>query len=144
MMVCFLLHDQSIKLQIFMMVCRSYMMLLCLFFFNQMMLLCLLFFWPKQKCLLFFVFGFYYLGADRLYLQYSIQVWFLTLHTILEQNMVNFSQNFNGLMTNVYIHLLQGMRVPSYDNQLLNLAVDLGRRLLPAFDTPTGIVSEFL
>lgn len=58
--------------------------------------------------------------------------------------MVNFSQNFNGLMTNVYIHLLQGMRVPSYDNQLLNLAVDLGRRLLPAFDTPTGIVSEFL
>ncbi|KAL1294634.1 hypothetical protein HN51_055406 [Arachis hypogaea] len=32
-----------------------------------------------------------------------------------------------------------GMRVPSYDNQLLNLAEDLGRRLLPAFDTPTGI-----
>ncbi|KAI4317936.1 hypothetical protein L6164_025760 [Bauhinia variegata] len=32
-----------------------------------------------------------------------------------------------------------GMRVPSYDNQLLNLAEDLARRLLPAFDTPTGI-----
>ncbi|XP_048497511.1 alpha-mannosidase I MNS4 isoform X2 [Beta vulgaris subsp. vulgaris] len=32
-----------------------------------------------------------------------------------------------------------GMRVPSYDNQLLHLAEDLGYRLLPAFDTPTGI-----
>ncbi|KAF7806987.1 alpha-mannosidase I MNS4 [Senna tora] len=32
-----------------------------------------------------------------------------------------------------------GMKVPSYDNQLLKLAEDLGRRLLPAFDTPTGI-----
>ncbi|KAI4345733.1 hypothetical protein L6164_012831 [Bauhinia variegata] len=32
-----------------------------------------------------------------------------------------------------------GIRVPSYDNQLLNLAEDLARRLLPAFDTPTGI-----
>ncbi|CAN1156915.1 Alpha-mannosidase I MNS4 [Linum perenne] len=32
-----------------------------------------------------------------------------------------------------------GMRIPSYDNQLLNLAEDLGRRMLPAFDTPTGI-----
>ncbi|XP_027365107.1 alpha-mannosidase I MNS4 [Abrus precatorius] len=32
-----------------------------------------------------------------------------------------------------------GMRVPMYDNQLLNLAEDLARRLLPAFDTPTGI-----
>lgn len=31
------------------------------------------------------------------------------------------------------------MRVPLYDNQLLNLAEDLARRLLPAFDTPTGI-----
>ncbi|XP_004289466.1 PREDICTED: probable alpha-mannosidase I MNS4 [Fragaria vesca subsp. vesca] len=32
-----------------------------------------------------------------------------------------------------------GMRIPTYDNQLLNLAEDLGRRLLPAFDTPSGI-----
>ncbi|XP_075655445.1 alpha-mannosidase I MNS4 [Castanea sativa] len=32
-----------------------------------------------------------------------------------------------------------GMKIPSYDNQLLNLAEDLARRLLPAFDTPTGI-----
>ncbi|CAN0887163.1 Alpha-mannosidase I MNS4 [Linum grandiflorum] len=32
-----------------------------------------------------------------------------------------------------------GMRIPSYDNQLLNLAEDLGRRMLPAFVTPTGI-----
>lgn len=32
-----------------------------------------------------------------------------------------------------------GMRVPSYDDELLHLAEDLGRRLLPAFDTPTGI-----
>ncbi|KAK3010771.1 hypothetical protein RJ639_011991, partial [Escallonia herrerae] len=32
-----------------------------------------------------------------------------------------------------------GMRVPAYDDELLNLAEDLARRLLPAFDTPTGI-----
>ncbi|KDP40271.1 hypothetical protein JCGZ_02269 [Jatropha curcas] len=32
-----------------------------------------------------------------------------------------------------------GMRIPSYDNQLLDLAEDLARRMLPAFDTPTGI-----
>ena len=31
------------------------------------------------------------------------------------------------------------MKIPTYNNQLLNLAEDLGRRLLPAFDTPTGI-----
>jgi len=35
------------------------------------------------------------------------------------------------------------MRVPSYDNQLLNLAEDLARRLLPAFDTPTGITQSY-
>lgn len=32
-----------------------------------------------------------------------------------------------------------GMRIPSYDNQLLHLAEDLANRMLPAFDTPTGI-----
>ncbi|XP_022948586.1 alpha-mannosidase I MNS4 isoform X1 [Cucurbita moschata] len=32
-----------------------------------------------------------------------------------------------------------GMKVASYENQLLDLAEDLARRLLPAFDTPTGI-----
>ncbi|KAJ9154225.1 hypothetical protein P3X46_027583 [Hevea brasiliensis] len=32
-----------------------------------------------------------------------------------------------------------GMRIPSYDNQLLDLAEDLAQRILPAFDTPTGI-----
>lgn len=32
-----------------------------------------------------------------------------------------------------------GMRIPSYDDELLHLAEDLGRRMLPAFDTPTGI-----
>ncbi|KAF8093108.1 hypothetical protein N665_0390s0016 [Sinapis alba] len=32
-----------------------------------------------------------------------------------------------------------GMRIPSYDNELLVLAEDLTRRMLPAFDTPTGI-----
>ncbi|XP_010099492.2 alpha-mannosidase I MNS4, partial [Morus notabilis] len=30
-----------------------------------------------------------------------------------------------------------GMKIPAYDNQLLHLAEDLARRLLPAFDTPT-------
>ncbi|KAL3649050.1 Alpha-mannosidase I mns4 [Castilleja foliolosa] len=32
-----------------------------------------------------------------------------------------------------------GMRIPSYDDELLHMAEDLGRRMLPAFDTPTGI-----
>lgn len=32
-----------------------------------------------------------------------------------------------------------GMRVPSYNGELLHLSEDLARRLLPAFDTPTGI-----
>ncbi|XP_031382720.1 alpha-mannosidase I MNS4 isoform X2 [Punica granatum] len=32
-----------------------------------------------------------------------------------------------------------GMRIPTYDDQLLHLAEDLARRLLPAFETPTGI-----
>ncbi|KAI3814312.1 hypothetical protein L1987_19063 [Smallanthus sonchifolius] len=32
-----------------------------------------------------------------------------------------------------------GMQIPSYDDELLHLAEDLARRLLPAFDTPTGI-----
>ncbi|MED6225391.1 hypothetical protein PIB30_093202 [Stylosanthes scabra] len=37
-----------------------------------------------------------------------------------------------------------GMRVPSYNNQLLNLAEDLVRRLLPAFDTPTDLSQHLL
>lgn len=32
-----------------------------------------------------------------------------------------------------------GMKIESYDDQLLHLSVDLAQRLLPAFDTPTGI-----
>lgn len=32
-----------------------------------------------------------------------------------------------------------GMWIPSYDDELLHLAEDLARRMLPAFDTPTGI-----
>lgn len=32
------------------------------------------------------------------------------------------------------------MRIPSYEDELLHLAEDLGRRMLPAFDTPTGII----
>nr|XP_010936128.1 alpha-mannosidase I MNS4 isoform X1 [Elaeis guineensis]XP_029123996.1 alpha-mannosidase I MNS4 isoform X1 [Elaeis guineensis] len=32
-----------------------------------------------------------------------------------------------------------GLKIQSYDDQLLHLAVDLATRLLPAFDTPTGI-----
>lgn len=33
---------------------------------------------------------------------------------------------------------LQGMKIQSYDDQLLHLSVDLAQRMLPAFDTPTG------
>lgn len=32
------------------------------------------------------------------------------------------------------------MQVDLYDNELLRLAEDLGRRMLPAFDTPTGSI----
>ncbi|XP_042387307.1 alpha-mannosidase I MNS4-like isoform X1 [Zingiber officinale] len=32
-----------------------------------------------------------------------------------------------------------GMKIQSYDDQLLHLSADLAQRLLPAFDTPTGI-----
>ncbi|XP_052190234.1 alpha-mannosidase I MNS4 [Diospyros lotus] len=32
-----------------------------------------------------------------------------------------------------------GMKIPTYDDELLHLAEDIARRLLPAFDTPTGI-----
>ncbi|KMZ61126.1 mannosyl-oligosaccharide 1,2-alpha-mannosidase, family GH47 [Zostera marina] len=32
-----------------------------------------------------------------------------------------------------------GMKIQSYDNQLLHLSEDLAQRLLPAFNTPTGI-----
>ncbi|RWR80960.1 alpha-mannosidase I MNS4 isoform X1 [Cinnamomum micranthum f. kanehirae] len=32
-----------------------------------------------------------------------------------------------------------GMKIQSYDNQLLHLSEDLAQRLLPAFETPTGI-----
>lgn len=32
----------------------------------------------------------------------------------------------------------QGMKIQSYDDQLLHLSADLAQRLLPAFDTPTG------
>lgn len=39
---------------------------------------------------------------------------------------------------------LQGMRIPSYDDELLRLAEDLARRMLPAFDTPTGIITGLL
>lgn len=35
--------------------------------------------------------------------------------------------------------MLQGIVVPDYSGELLVLAEDLGRRLLPAFDTPTGM-----
>uniref|UniRef100_A0A804PE55 TFIIS-type domain-containing protein n=1 Tax=Zea mays TaxID=4577 RepID=A0A804PE55_MAIZE len=41
-----------------------------------------------------------------------------------------------------------GMRIQSYDDQLLHLAADIAQRLLPAFDTPTvnstipGLVQE--
>ncbi|CAH9136277.1 unnamed protein product [Cuscuta epithymum] len=32
-----------------------------------------------------------------------------------------------------------GMKIPSYEDELLYLAVDVAQRMLPAFDTPTGI-----
>lgn len=35
------------------------------------------------------------------------------------------------------------MRIPSYDDELLHLAEDLAWRMLPAFDTPTGMELGF-
>lgn len=35
------------------------------------------------------------------------------------------------------------MKIPSYDDELLHLAEDLARRMLPAFDTPTGMELDF-
>ncbi|KAF3619695.1 putative varicose-related protein-like [Capsicum annuum] len=37
-----------------------------------------------------------------------------------------------------------GMRIPSYDDELLHLAEDLAWRMLPAFDTPTDGVVDVL
>jgi hypothetical protein len=34
---------------------------------------------------------------------------------------------------------MQGMRVDSYNNELLHLSEDLARRMLPSFETPTGV-----
>ena len=45
------------------------------------------------------------------------------------------STNVSVLMTSI----MQGMMVPGYDGELLDRALDLGQRLLRAFDTPTGI-----
>lgn len=50
---------------------------------------------------------------------------------ILRPSFVFFFFNFYGFC-------FQGMRIPSYDNELLHLSEDLAKRLLPAFDTPTG------
>lgn len=44
------------------------------------------------------------------------------------------------VVVELFVHLLlQGMKIPTYNNELLNLAEDLARRLLPAFDTPSGV-----
>ena len=37
------------------------------------------------------------------------------------------------------VHETLGYKIKNYNNELLLLAQDLGNRLLPAFDTPTGI-----
>ena len=40
--------------------------------------------------------------------------------------------------------LYQGMKVHNYNNELLHLAEDLALRMLPAFDTPTGLILRTL
>jgi len=61
---------------------------------------------------------------------------------------VNFSQVdslgyfLQNILTRFFLEL-QGMRIPSYDDELLHLAEDLARRMLPAFDTPTGMELDF-
>lgn len=36
------------------------------------------------------------------------------------------------------------MKIESYDDQLLHLAENLAKRMLPAFDTPTGVLLIYL
>lgn len=58
-----------------------------------------------------------------------------------DSSSVFFSLPTGGLLS---AHMLAsdeatGFAVPGYADGLLHLATDLGRRLLPAFDTPTGV-----
>eukprot|EP01120_Amphizonella_sp_Union-15-10_P015708 TRINITY_DN8127_c0_g1_i1.p1 TRINITY_DN8127_c0_g1~~TRINITY_DN8127_c0_g1_i1.p1 ORF type:complete len:819 (-),score=118.60 TRINITY_DN8127_c0_g1_i1:3-2459(-) len=50
-----------------------------------------------------------------------------------------FETNIRVLGGLLSAHVQALTHVPGYDNQLLEMAIDLGHRLLPAFDTPTGI-----
>lgn len=64
----------------------------------------------------------------------------LWLLTLAKSNTLSyFLQN---ILTRFFLEL-QGMRIPSYDDELLRLAEDLARRMLPAFDTPTGMELSF-
>ena len=44
-----------------------------------------------------------------------------------------------GLLSTHVLLTRNATILPEYDGGLLRLAIDLGNRLLPAFDTPTGI-----
>ncbi|KAL8171206.1 hypothetical protein V2J09_023010 [Rumex salicifolius] len=66
------------------------------------------------------------------------------LHFDINKTVSIFETNIRILGGLLSAHLIAsdyatGMKIPTYDNQLLNLAEDLARRMLPAFDTPTGI-----
>lgn len=60
---------------------------------------------------------------------------YLYYDSLLHMYLENANDIYYGLL------LVQGMRIPFYDDELLHLAEDLGRRMLPVFDTPTGTVS---
>lgn len=66
-----------------------------------------------------------------------MNLWFLKKYVLYELYILY--HNLKVYFEFFCIGSFQGMKIPSYDNQLLDLAEDLARRLLPAFDTPTGI-----
>lgn len=70
-------------------------------------------------------------------------VWTVSRLSLFSQFFTFFFKNPSHTSTSSFGFLCisgsQGMRVPSYNGELLHLSEDLARRLLPAFDTPTGI-----
>jgi hypothetical protein len=81
---------------------------------------------PKKYCRLIF-FAYCYLDPNC----------YCVLRVLLGQRDIFKAEQFKW-SSSYCIFSLTGMRIQSYDDQLLHLAADIAQRLLPAFDTPTG------
>ncbi|KAJ8764569.1 hypothetical protein K2173_006441 [Erythroxylum novogranatense] len=82
--------------------------------------------------------------GDKERFTYSVEWIGKNLHFDINKTVSIFETSIRVLGGLLSAHLIAsdyatGMKIPSYDNELLHLAEDLGRRMLPAFDTPTGI-----